>query len=119
MTNDDRQLDELFRDYRAACPDVEPGKNFMPMLWQKIDGRRTFAFAFQRLARMVMTASAALCLFLVGLNLIPKQPADHLIAPTYADALAAEQTAEKTYYTESIRPIPITDQIYDEYSPER
>jgi len=101
MTNDDSELDGLFQEYRASCPEVEASANFMPNLWEKIESRRNFWFAFQRLARAAMAASTALCLLLLILNFIAV-PQSHL-APTYADALAADHTAEQTYYAEAIR----------------
>ncbi len=107
MTNDDSRLDDLFQSYRDACPDVEPSVNFMPNLWQRIEAHHSFWFVFQRLARTVMTASAALCLLLLVLNFISVQQT-HLLAPTYVDALMADHTAEKTYYTEAIRSTPAT-----------
>lgn len=109
MTSDDARLDELFVKYRAACPEVEPQVNFMPQVWQKIETRHSFWFVFQRLARAVTTASAALCLLLLVLNFISSQQA-HLLAPTYVDALMADHTAEKTYYTEAIRSTPSTEE---------
>lgn len=105
MTTDDSRLDEMFERYRAACPDAEPSVNFMPEIWQKIETRHSFWFLFQRLARTAATASAALCLVLLVLNFISSQQA-HLLAPTYVDALMADHTAEKTYYTEAIRSTP-------------
>jgi hypothetical protein len=101
MTNHDAVLDELFQKYRAACPEVEPSADFMPKIWEKIESRRSFWFAFQGLARTAMTASTALCLVLLILNFIAV-PQSHL-APTYADALAADHTTEQTYYVEAIR----------------
>jgi hypothetical protein len=74
----------------------------MPNLWQKIEARHNFWFIFQRLARTVMTGCAALCLLLLALNLF-SVPQAHLFAPSYADALMADHTAEKTYYTEALR----------------
>jgi len=109
MTNDDSGLDKLFQSYRAACPDVEPEANFMPRLWQKIEARHSFGFVFQRLCRPVMTASAALFLLLLVLNFI-SAPQAHLLAPSYADALMADHTAETTYYTEAIRSTPGSDE---------
>ena len=44
--SDDSKLDQLFQTYRAACPDVEPSTNFMPNLWQRIEGRHSFGFVF-------------------------------------------------------------------------
>ena len=50
MSNEnlDRRFDNLLRDYREACPEVEPGANFMPGLWQKIEARQTVPFAMRR-----------------------------------------------------------------------
>ncbi|MBV9404772.1 MAG: hypothetical protein JO211_05475 [Acidobacteriaceae bacterium] len=103
--NDDSRLDDLFHAYRAACPDVEPGADFMPRLWQRIEVRHSFGFLFQRLARTTMTAGAALCVFLILLNFVsPSQSRG--TPPSYVDALLADHTAEKTYYTEAIRLTP-------------
>lgn len=102
MVNDDSRLDALFQRYRVACPDVEPGANFMPRMWMKIEARRSFWFVFRRLAQTAMTACAALCLLLVVLNVYTASQALVLV-PSYTDALMAEHTAEQTDYTEAIR----------------
>jgi hypothetical protein len=107
MTNDDRELDDVFQRYRTSCPEVEGSASFMPKLWEKIENRRSFWFAFQGLARAAMTASTALCLLLLILNLMAARQS-HLL--TYADALAADHTAEQTYYTEAIRSAADGDQ---------
>lgn len=100
MTNEDRELDDLFRKYRASCPEIEGSADFMPQLWERIENRRGFWFAFQGLARTAMTASTALCLLLLILNFL----AGPQNLPTYADALAADNsTPEQTYYAEAIR----------------
>jgi hypothetical protein len=99
---DDSQLDRLFSDYARACPEIEPSANFMPTLWQKIESRSSIGSVFARLARSVMAASAALCVLLLLLNLV-STPRTHLLTPTYTDALMADHTAEKTYYTEAVR----------------
>jgi hypothetical protein len=105
MIDDDSGLDNFFEAYRAACPDVEPTPGFMPVVWQKIEARRSFWFVFQREARAVVTASAALFVVLLVLNLFSGSQT-HLTASTYADALMADHTAERTYYTEAIRSAP-------------
>lgn len=102
MTNDESRLDELFQSYRASCPEVGPGVNFMPNLWAKIEARNSVWFVFPRLARAMTTASAALCLLLLVLNLT-SSARNYILAPTYVDALMADHSAENTYYTESIR----------------
>lgn len=111
--NDDSRLDELFRSYRGSCNDVEPSTGFMIGLWQKIEARHSFWFVFQRLARATMTACAALCLLLLVLNFV-WAPQNHLGAATYTDALLADHSAEKTYYTEAIRGTPSSNRSAQE-----
>jgi hypothetical protein len=108
--DDDASLNNLFARYKAACPDVEPRANFMPTLWQKIEARHSFWFNFARLAKGVMTASAALCLLLLFLNFAGTTQ-NHLLVPTYTDALMADHTAEKIDYTEALRTTPSPDEM--------
>jgi hypothetical protein len=111
--SDDLQLDEFFQTYRAACPEVEPGRNFMPNLWQRIEARQTFWFVFQRFAKTATAACGALCLLMLALNLYsPRQSS----IGSYMDALMADHTAEKTYYTEAIRSTPNSDDIPDGFA---
>jgi hypothetical protein len=101
--NDESKLDQLLQAYGAACPEVEPSANFMPQLWSRIESRHAFGFVFQNLARMTVTACAALCLLLVCLNFIPPFRDRMIQTPNYTDVLMAEHNAENTYYTEGIR----------------
>jgi hypothetical protein len=71
-------------------------------MWMKIEARRSFWFAFRRLAQTAMTACAALCLLLLVLNVYSASQVMTL-APSYTDALMADHTAEQTDYTEAIR----------------
>jgi hypothetical protein len=105
MRNDDAALDQLFEQYRAACPEPDAGANFMPQLWARIDARRGFAFAFGRLARTGAAAAAAFCLLLLLLN-FAITPA-RTLAPTYADALAAESQAA-ALYGDGSQLVPVT-----------
>ena len=107
MMNDNPDgLEDVFAKYRAACPDVEPSAQFMPGLWQKIEARHGFWWVFQGLARTAMAGCAALALLLLALNLTGQnQP----VSPSYADALVADHSAEKTYYAETVRPTPLAD----------
>jgi hypothetical protein len=72
MSNHDSQLDEVFVAYRAACPEVEPGKNFMPGLWARIEARRRAEAIFYRWANSLAGVAAAIVLVL-GL-LLYQQP---------------------------------------------
>ncbi len=109
MTNDESRLDDLFQRYRDACPEVDPSADFMPALWRKIESRQSFWSVFERFGGLVTAASAALCLLLLALTLaIP--PTSHNVAPTYADALMADHTVERTYYAEAIRTNLQTDE---------
>ena len=111
MEQEERDLDNFFQRYKTSCPDVEPNVNFMPKLWKRIEARRSFSFAFQRLARAAMAASAVLSLLLLLLNAAADlHPLAVPIAPTYADALAADHTVETTYYAEAIRVAPSPDE---------
>jgi hypothetical protein len=106
MTNDENSgLNKLFQKYRAACPEVEASAHFMPGIWQRIESRRSFRLVFQQIARPLMAGSAALVLLLLLLNLVSNQYT-RLSAPSYVDALLADHTAEKTYYTEAIPGAP-------------
>ena len=102
MMDDEIRLDETFRRYRDACADIEPSANFMPGIWQKIEARQGFWPVFERFGAMVASASAALCLLLLALNLL-WSPGLNTSPPSYTDALLADHSAEKTYYAEAIR----------------
>ena len=105
MTDGNDQLDDWFQRYRMACPEVDASVNFMPALWDKIENRRGFAFTFERLAKPMMTVLAALCILLFVLN-VTGVGQNTLPAASYTDALAADSSAERTYYTEAIRDNP-------------
>ena len=109
MTNDDSGLNNLFERYRSACPEPEPSANFMPGVWRRIESRRSFRLVFQQLARPLMAGSAALVVLLLILNIVSSE-SPRFAPPTYVDALLAEHTAEKTYYTEAIRSTPHTEE---------
>jgi hypothetical protein len=108
MNNDESELDRVFRDYRSACPDVEASALFMPTLWQKIEARRGFWWAFQGFARTATAGCAALALLLLVLNFVSPQPM--LPSPSYTDALMADHSVEKTYFAESVARQPLSDQ---------
>jgi anti-sigma-K factor RskA len=64
----DDKLDTLWAEYRAACPDPEPGASFMPNLWQKIEARRVETTSvFRHMAQAWAVAALALALILAVL----------------------------------------------------
>jgi hypothetical protein len=105
--SDETRLADLFQRYRESCPEIEPGADFMPGVWRKIELRRSFWAVFSHFGRIAAPACAALCLVFLLLNLA--SASDSRLAPTYADALAADHTAETTYYAEAIRTGPDAD----------
>ncbi len=100
MNQDDQGLDRIFQLYRSACPDPDVSANFMPALWQRIESGRSFWFVFQRFARTAMAGCAVLTLLLLALNFVSANTT--LPQPSYADALVADHSVERTYYAESV-----------------
>jgi hypothetical protein len=83
----ERQLDAVFASYRDACPDPEPGPNFMPALWQSIESRRSFALSFRRWARGLVTAAAAVAMLMAIFVSIPSSQVSPVYLATYIDVL--------------------------------
>ncbi|MGH9610615.1 MAG: hypothetical protein ACRD34_13195 [Bryobacteraceae bacterium] len=100
MTDDETKLDRLFENYRAACPEIEPGALFMPRVWQRIEARQGFAPIFEHLTRLFASSAAAVCLLLLVLNLV-STPHNSLAGESYTDGLVAQNNAEQTYYSEA------------------
>jgi hypothetical protein len=98
--SEEEQLDALFSRYRSVCPDVEPSANFMPELWNRIEGRRSLWFRFSQLGKNALAVSAALCLVLLALNL--SEPPQ--VAANYADALLSDDSTQQVFYSEAIPP---------------
>ncbi len=101
--SDDEQLDALFRAYRDACPDVDPGSGFMPGIWERIEARQTFPAFLGRLARGFVTAAAALTLVMVAYLYVPRQNAA-FYSETYVEALSASHSADADLYETSSDP---------------
>jgi hypothetical protein len=82
------KLDLLWAEYRNACPDPEPGADFMPRLWQKIESRRVETTSvFRRWAQACVMAAVALTLIMAVL--IPRLQTDPVYTATYVDVLDA------------------------------
>jgi hypothetical protein len=90
--SEDDQLDQLLRAFRDACPTPEPGANFMPQLWQKIESRQRYAFSFQRMASALMTAALAATVALGVYMAMPKTPGYY--SQSYAEVLTDGNTID-------------------------
>jgi hypothetical protein len=99
--SDEERLNALWQSYRAACPDPEPGSDFMPQLWQRIEGRRTFSFFFGRLAGGFVTAAVAATLAMAAYLYYPG-PTNVYSTGTYVEALAYGSSADNADLVEVV-----------------
>jgi hypothetical protein len=88
--NNERKLDALFQAYRNACPDRDPGVNFMPGVWQRIEARQRSTFSFLHMAQVFATGAAAVTLALGVYLYLPHNAATRAGAyqQNYLEALA-------------------------------
>ena len=84
---EDNQLDALFRAYHNACPTPEPGANFMPQLWQRIESRQHHGFSFRRMANALVTAAVAATICL-GVYTTMRHSDSAMYSESYVEALA-------------------------------
>ena len=100
--NQEQRLDALFRAYHDACVAPDPGANFMPQLWQRIESRQRFSFSFRRVARGFVTAALAATLAMMLYLAAPRQTAA-LSNGTYVDVLAAGHNSENSDLYDTVR----------------
>ena len=81
------RLDSLLAEYKQSFAEPEVSANVSPVMWQKIEAKRSMTFSFERLAQKLVTAAMALCL-MMGLFLITPLPQSSLA--TYVEVLADE-----------------------------
>ena len=94
MDRMDDRLNSLLAKYRDSCPDPEPGANFIPQLWERIEARRgvTASLLLRRWAEAWVLATVTLAI-VIGVFLIPRlqdPPADQI---SYVDVLLAADSA--------------------------
>ena len=94
MDRMDDRLKSLLGEYREACPDPEPGPNFMPQLWQRIEAHRGVSASrlLRRWAEAWLVATVALAV-LIGVFLVPHFQEPPVIHASYVDALLAADSA--------------------------
>jgi hypothetical protein len=85
-------LERLLRAYRVACPDPEPGVNFMPQLWAKIEARENSTNLFGRMAKTLVTLALAASVIL-GLLVSSASQSSSNYNGTYLEALMADHAS--------------------------
>jgi len=107
--SDEARLDALFEAYRSACPDPEPGAEFMPQLWQKIEARQSVSAVFGRMARNLMTAALALSTLLGLAATISGSRVSPLPSENYVEVLAEDHDNQNLDF-EPVRFAPAVEQ---------
>ena len=87
MANHDQQLDELLRNYRAACPETDASANFMPSVWARIEARKKSDLWLVRWVNSFATAAA---LVVMGLGFLLYQNPNPLPQRAYIEKLTDE-----------------------------
>jgi hypothetical protein len=86
------RLDELFLAYRAACPELEPGANFMPEIWARIEAREVSTNWFGRVAKALVTAAVAASVIL-GIIISSMNQSNAFFNATFVEALRADHAS--------------------------
>ena len=107
---EEQRLSALFEAYRAACPDREPGANFMPQLWQRIEARERVANVFGRLARNLVTVALALSILMAFAVSVTRSRMASLPSETYVEVLAEDHARRNLDYFEPVPIEPVADQ---------
>jgi hypothetical protein len=92
LSESEIRLDELFRAYRAACPDPDASANFMPAIWARIEAREVSTNWFGRVAKALVTAALAASVIL-GLMISSTNQSSSFFDATFVDALRADHTS--------------------------
>src|SRR2546425_1192198 len=110
--SDDQRLDGLFHAYRDACVAPEPGANFMPELWQRIESRQRVSSLFTRMASGFVTAAVAVSMVMAFFVVSPSRNAAY--SETYVEALADSHAADNSEFYEPVHLDSGTDIIIDQ-----
>lgn len=88
----DQELDALFASYREACVVPEASANFVPELWEKLEGRRKWQLDWSRWAQGFVTLAAAASL---AIAVLQAWPVKQFPANTYVEVLSAEHSPDR------------------------
>ncbi|MCL5745652.1 MAG: hypothetical protein M1541_17295 [Acidobacteria bacterium] len=91
--SEEERLNRLFQAYREAFPEIEPSANFMPEVWQRIENRQSFTYAFRRLAGGFVTAAMALTLAMAVYLALPSNNSA-FYSQSYIETLADSHTLD-------------------------
>jgi hypothetical protein len=97
------ELDQLFDRYREACGSPEPGRNFMPNLWQGIEARQSKGAVFARVAKSMAACAAALSLALGLVLAVGSQQPSAFFSSSYVEAIATEHGGEFGTFSAPVR----------------
>ena len=89
MTEFPEDLKLAFRDYGESHFDPEPSVNFTPMLWEKIEARRSSLVIMRRLTHGIVSLAMAAALVL-GVFVIPQMQDSRDLTSSYAEIVAAD-----------------------------
>ena len=111
-SNEELQLDALFRAFRETCPVPQASANFMPRLWERIESRQTVPFLIRRLASGFVTAAVAVSLAMAVYVSLPGTSPYY--NESYVEALADGHAADESDLDEPVNlnsPDSSTDQM--------
>jgi hypothetical protein len=91
-STEDARLNEMFRTYRAACPDADASPNFMPNMWAKIEARENSTTWFGSVAKALVTAALAASVIL-GMMISSSKQSSSFFDATFVDALSADHAS--------------------------
>lgn len=98
------ELTRLLGKYRESLPDPEPGPDFMPGLWRKIERYRSPERTLRRFAQVFALLAAATAV-LVGAVLVPRLQMAPVHSASYIDVLENE-TGEMAYAMPAPEAVP-------------
>lgn len=88
----DAALNQLLVRYREALPDRDPGPEFMPGMWARIEARESSSTWFGRMAKGLVTAALAASAIL-GLLVFTGTRTESAVAGTYLEAHIADHVS--------------------------
>lgn len=89
----EQELDRLLAAYRDACEEPEPGADFMPRLWARIEATQSWSERLWKWANGLAVAAAAASVLLVVYQVSTKPHVDYY-SGTYVETLMAQTEAE-------------------------